>query len=218
MALTTKGPHWERKAHGSLNRKLPEQEHQGSDWHSSGWDSICLQSIRSQHSPLSQTPPFSPNYSILEARGRGTFCLEMQQQPDCHPRLQLSSMWHAYKITQPETNLAMWLSCKRFSQEDMYLYLPIGSKAPSLIQEARVLWIWHCIFYTRNLQRSKRWLKSTLVRHGSGVSWYTQTRGFNSFLSWYNFPKHPLHWNPDFIPVKYTPSKNDGPWTNISMD
>lgn len=111
-----------------------EQEAVGK-WTAGGWSQrLWLRFYVSEYQEpaectLSQTPFLSPTHSILKARGRYTFCLEMQQQPNHHPRLQLSGMWHAYRRTQPETNLTILMSCKSFSQEDMCVY-PLAGKCP----------------------------------------------------------------------------------------
>lgn len=177
---------------------------QGTGWSSHGWDSRCLQSIRSQQSILSQTPLFPLAQSVLKATGSCTFCLGEGATADCQPRLQLRGIWHAYQVTQPETNLAILLSCKWFSQEDMHLYLPIGRKALLLVPEAKMLCIWPWIF-TTNLGRSKRLPNTALLPPMPREQTYTNAEQYSS-LELLKFHGSPLNWNPDFI--QCIPSRN----------
>lgn len=103
----------------------------------------------------SQTPRLSPAPSPLKARGRHTFCLKMQHQPSCHPRLQLSGVWHAYKITQPETSLAILRNCKWFSQEGMHLSLPVGRKSVTTNPRSKgAVHLTVCLYHT-SLRKGK---------------------------------------------------------------
>lgn len=170
--LTTKGPHSERRAQWSPDQKLSGRDQsalwqqQGPGQSSRGWDSRCLQSIRSEQSILSQTPLPPLARSVLKARGGELYFLHRRRTDlaDCQLRLQLSGMWHAYQVTQLETNLATLVSCKWFSQEDMHLYLPTGRKALLLAPEAKVVCIWSWIF-TTNLGRRKKLPKTALLPH-----------------------------------------------------
>lgn len=142
-------------------------------------------------------PRVSLKQQVLSAR-------EKEQQADCQPRLRLRGIWHAYQVTQPETNLAILLSCKWFSQEDMHLYLPIGRKALLLVPEAKVLCVWPWIF-TANLGRSKRLPNTALLPPMPREHTHTNAEQYSS-LELLKSHGSPLNWNPDFI--QCIPSRN----------